>query len=194
MNGCTTLSKPFSHSPLVFHLCVLSSHFRFRFFFSILLPLHSTSWTSWTSWTYRERKGSFFHQKRRLSSQVSLEQRTFDFNPITSGQHQGHQHQANQHIANVPAINEMGTSFSDSTGIINPLPPSSPSVSSRRRLPKLPTAGSTSTVPQPEILIEFFLDVDRQELMVTIVSARGFTPPSTSYTFVMAQVLPAVRE
>ena len=56
-------------------------------------------------------------------------------------------------------------------------------VAGRRKLPKTP-----ANVNQAELLIEFAVDVERQELAATLVAARGVVV--TTYAFVMVHMLP----
>lgn len=53
----------------------------------------------------------------------------------------------------------------------------------RRKLPKTP-----ANVSQAEVLMEFAIDPERQELAATLIAARGVI--ATPYAFVLVQVLP----
>ena len=56
-------------------------------------------------------------------------------------------------------------------------------VGGRRKLPKTP-----ANVSQAELLIEFGVDTERQELAATLIAARGVI--ATPYAFVLVQILP----
>lgn len=104
---------------------------------------HNTLYSHHTL-THRERKGSLFHQSRRFSTQISVDQRSFD--PSSS-------------LSRSPAL------MSDTTYTTS----NDTSAGSRRKLPKTPPA----SVNQAELLIEFSIDSERRELASSLIAARG---------------------
>ena len=80
------------------------------------------------------------------------------------------------------AINEMV--YTDQ-GIVGPFSPTTPcsQQQSRRKLPTPATSHS-----QAEISIEFSIEPDRQELVVTLMTARGLT--CTTQAFIHLEILP----
>lgn len=58
-----------------------------------------------------------------------------------------------------------------------------PSSGGRRKLPKTP-----ANVNQAELLIEFAIDPERQEVAATLIAARGVI--ATPYAFILVQILP----
>lgn len=102
----------------------------------------------------RERKGSFLRQKRRLSSQVSME-RALEASAVVA-----------------PSPPPLASADGEAPG-------------GRRKLPKTP-----ANVTQAELLLDLSLDAERQELAVTLLSARGVTGATSAYAYVLVQVLP----
>jgi hypothetical protein len=99
---------------------------------------------------FRERKGPYVHQRRRLSQTLS------------------------------------GNSTEQYPGT-----PVSPShmFGSRRKLPKTPE--TTKRLSQGEVLIQVWLDVDRLELIITIMRAKGVLI-NNSLSYAQVRVLPSL--